>query len=108
MKNRLFREIFEEIDRTDTTLGAHLTEYVRVLIKSFKLRLEPDFDNVPKFLKAATDRIEAMQNIFKNLQRKFPNAQNPEWLIPLVLSYSIPGIPEENGDRGRPRDHGRR
>ncbi len=95
-KNRLFCDIFEEIDRTYTTLGAHLTEYVRVIIQSFKLQLEPDFDNVPKFLKAATDRIEAMQDIFKNLQRKFPNAQNPEWMIPLVLSYSITLEPYED------------
>ena len=95
-KNRLFCDIFEEIDRTYTTLGAHLTEYVRVIIQSFKLRLEPDFDNVPKFLKAATDRIEAMQNIFKNLQRKFPNAQNPEWMIPYLISYSITLEPYED------------
>ena len=96
MKNRLFREISEEIDRTYTTLGAHLTEYVRVIIQSFKLRLEPDFDNVPKFLKAATDRIEDMQDIFKNLQRKYPNAQNPEWMIPFMISYSITLEPYED------------
>ena len=74
----MFRDIFEEIDRTYTTLGDHLTEYVRILFKCFKLRLEPGYDNVPKFMKAATDRIETLQDIFKNLQRQFPDALNPE------------------------------
>ena len=95
-KNRMFCDIFEEIDRTYTTLGAHLTEYVRVLFKCFKLRLEPDYDNVPKFMKAATDRIETLQDIFKNLQRKFPDAPNPEWLLPFMLSYSITLEPYED------------
>ena len=62
-KNKMFCEIFEELDRTYTTLGAHLTEYVRILFKCFKLWLEPGFDNVPKFLKAANERIETLQEI---------------------------------------------
>ena len=95
-KNRLFCDIFEEIDKTYTTLGAHITSYMTVIVQSFKLRLEPDFDNVPKFLKAATDRIEDLQDIFKNLQRKYPNAQNPEWMIPHLISYSITLEPYED------------
>ena len=74
MKNKMFSEIFEELNRTYTTLGAHLTKYIRVLFKCFKLRLEPNFDNVPKFLKMANNQIENLQEIFKNLQRQFPNA----------------------------------
>ena len=62
-KNKMFWEIFEELDWTCMTLGAHLTEYVRILFKCFKLRQEPDFDNVPKFLKAANERIETLQEI---------------------------------------------
>ena len=77
-KNRMFCDIFEDINRTYTTLRAHLTEYVRILFKCFMLRLEPGYDNVPKFMKAATDRIETLQDIFKNLQRQFPDAPNPE------------------------------
>ena len=40
-------------------------------------------------MKAATDRIETLQDIFKNLQRQFPDAPNPEWLLPFMLAYSI-------------------
>ena len=40
-KNRMFCDTFEDIDRTYTTLGAHLTEYIRISFKCFKLRLEP-------------------------------------------------------------------
>ena len=32
-KNKMFCEIFEELDRTYTTLGAHLMEYVHILFK---------------------------------------------------------------------------
>ena len=38
-KNRLFCDIFEEIDKTYTTLGAHITSYMKVIVQSFKLRL---------------------------------------------------------------------
>ena len=95
-KNRLFCDIFEDIDRTYMTLGAHLTEYVRVLFKCFKLRLELGFDNVPKFMKAATDRIETLQDIFKNLQQQFQDAPNPEWLLPFMLTYIITLEPYED------------
>ena len=89
MKNKMFCEIFEELDQTYTTLGAHLTECVQVLFKCFKLRLEPDFENVTKFLKSANDCIENLQEIFQNLHPQFPNAPNPEWLLPFMLTYSI-------------------
>ena len=46
-KIKMFCDIFEDLDRTYTTLGAHLTEYVRILFKCFKLRLEPGYNNVP-------------------------------------------------------------
>ena len=96
MKNKIFCEIFEELDRTYTTLGAHFTEYVRVLFKCLKLRLKRGFDNVTKFLKVANDRIEHLQEIFKNLQRQFPNALNPEWLLPFMLTDSITLEPYDN------------
>ena len=96
MKNKMFSEIFEELDCTYTTLGAHLTEYVRVLFKCFKLRLEPNTDNITKFLKTATNQIEHFQEISKNLQRRFPNMPNTEWLLPFMLTYSIMLSPYDN------------
>ena len=92
----MFWEIFKELDWTYTTLGAHLMEYVCILFKCFKLRLEPNFDNVPKFLKAANEGIETLQEIFKNLQRQFPDAPNPEWLLPFMLTYIITLEPYED------------
>ena len=47
-------------------LRGHLTEYVSVLFKCFKVWLKPNYDNVTKFLKMATDHIENLQEIFKN------------------------------------------
>ena len=47
-------------------------------------------------MKAATDRIEMLQDIFKNLQRKLPDAPNPEWLLPFMLTYSITLEPYED------------
>ena len=47
-------------------------------------------------MKAATDRIESLQDIFKNLQRQFPDAPNPEWLLLFMLTYSITLEPYED------------
>ena len=47
-------------------------------------------------MKAATDRIETLQDIFKNLQQQFPDAPNPEWLLPFMLTYSITLEPYED------------
>ena len=47
-------------------------------------------------MKAATERIETLQEIFKNLQRQFPDAPNPEWLLPFMLMYSITLEPYED------------
>ena len=68
MKNKMFSEIFEELDQTYMTLGAHLIEYVSVLFKCLKVWLEPGYDYVPMSLKTVTERIDNLQEIFKNSQ----------------------------------------
>lgn len=60
-----------------------------VLFKCLKVQLEPSFDNVPMFLKTATEHMDNLQDILENLQRQFPHAPNPEWLLPFTLGYSI-------------------